>query len=171
MALGDLAAILISVYAYPRSNPMRAANEEMFTDLFGWMSTLTMPTLLGGDFNEVRDESKALSLIYRLDLFFLSPNLPTTRSKTGALRKGQAIDHCIGNMKMRECIAWAEPNYERSLSDHFPLEGTSRLRERSCATSPTIRYGIGPPLYNLTRVLLIMLYGWVILTHTWSGVQ
>ena len=124
MTLGDFAAIIVSVYAYPRSNPRREANEEMFTDLFGWMSTLTMPILLGGDFNEARDESSSLSLIYRLDLSFLSSSLPTTRSKTGTLSRGQAIDHCIGNTSMKECLAWAEPNYERSLSDHFPLEGT-----------------------------------------------
>ena len=124
MVRGDFAAILVSIYAYPRSNPRREANEEMLADLFGWAASLTMPILIGGDFNEVRETSSCLTLAYRLGLYFLSPTSSTTRTKSGEIGRGHAIDHFIGNMRMRECMAWAEPNYERSLSDHFPLEGS-----------------------------------------------
>ena len=120
----------------------------MLADLFGWAASLTMPILIGGDFNEARETSSCLSLIYRLNLFFLSPSSSTTKTRAGCISRGHAIDHFIGHMATRECMAWAEPNYERTLSDHFPLEGSSVRRH-------SVVFGIGHPLFNMDKNLLV----------------
>ena len=122
---GDFAMVLISLYAYPMSNPLRSANEEMFRSVFAWASSLNMPVLVGGDFNSSLDSSPSLSLSYQLDLFPLSPpHLATTKTRTGRTSARPAIDLLFGNLLARDCVNDVTPNYDISLSDHYPVEGT-----------------------------------------------
>ena len=96
----EFAAIVVSVYAYPRGNPNRSANEDMLTDLFSWAATLTLPILIGGDMNDTVDSSPPLAPAFRSGLFPLSPTTLSTTKTKDVGKPGNERMHVLGKASL-----------------------------------------------------------------------
>ena len=115
------------VYGFSKVHPQRHQNEILAAEVFHWAAGLTLPVLIGGDFNESLKSSTALSLAESWGLFQISGSMPTTLNKAHRLASTDAIDHVFVNARMRDCSISAAVDTARWVSDHYPIVGSIAL--------------------------------------------
>ena len=86
--LTGVAMIEVGIYGYADTHPQRWENEDHLSTIFGWASRLRY-------FNISINNSPSLALCQHLGLWRISPDKPTTRTKSGKMSALQPLDHII----------------------------------------------------------------------------
>ena len=121
--------LVVSLYGIPIGHPLKSANDWLLADTVCWSASMNMPTLIGGDLNETPYTSLTLSSLHLWGFARLNDNRPTTKGRSSHTSKGLPLDHVVANMKMMDHHPLAAVAYDRTLSDHYGIEGSFRVPE------------------------------------------
>ena len=123
ITLDNTTVVVIAMYGFAPSHPDRHLNEAFFTQVGLWANTLTKPVLWGGDFNATVVASQFLSLIRRVGLWRISPDVPTTRGHSATSSGKAPIDHVVCNSALLDLDVTCACNEVEPISDHLALSG------------------------------------------------
>ena len=119
--------VIIAAYGFPPGHQDRGANEEMFKDLLGALTSLTCPSILVGDLNSTISDSQSLSLASMIGAVVLSPQGSSTTKRSKGRAKREPIDHVIANKPAVDLITLTRFEHNLVVSDHVPIAVTVNL--------------------------------------------
>ena len=123
--------VFVCLYGYPEGNEQRQANESLLSDTFQYISSLTVPASVSGDFNVSIKTSQVLALHWQYKLWKMGDDQPTTKGRHTPDSKKLAIDHSLCNAALLDCAFKVSTCRDWRLSDHYPL-----VAEWSIVTDP-----------------------------------
>ena len=119
--------VIIAAYGFPPGHQDRGANEEMFKDLLGTLTSLTCPSILVGDLNSTISDSPTLSLASMIGAVVLSPQGSSTTKRSKGRAKREPIDHVVANKSAVDLITMTRFEHNLVVSDHVPIAVTVNL--------------------------------------------